>query len=360
MATIVTRAGKGSALTYAEMDANFTNLNNDKLEAGTLATNITNTPSGNISSTTVQAAINELDTEKSPKATPIFTGVVTAPQYYNVTEPYGALQVNGADVMRYGSDTSGQLAGFRNLIINGNFSVNQRGYVSGAAVGSGLYGHDRWKMASSADTYTYTTTLNVTTITIPTGTVLQQIIEGVNIQSGTYTLSWTGTAQGKIDGGSYGNSGITGVLVGGTNTTIEFGPGTVSKVQLEFGSIATLFENRPYGVELVLCQRYLPVLAGIANADSAYSSSTTEARIVVQFKTPTRVPPTGIVVSNVAHFQYTNASANYVASGLTFLSASINNSRLTLTTSGIASANLPGIWGSNNAAALLLFTGCEL
>jgi hypothetical protein len=38
MATIVTRAGKGSALTHTEGDANFTNLNNDKLEAsgGTL------------------------------------------------------------------------------------------------------------------------------------------------------------------------------------------------------------------------------------------------------------------------------------------------------------------------------------
>ena len=37
MTTIVTRAGKGSALTHAEMDANFNNLNNDKIEfaAGT-------------------------------------------------------------------------------------------------------------------------------------------------------------------------------------------------------------------------------------------------------------------------------------------------------------------------------------
>jgi hypothetical protein len=33
MAIIVTRAGKGSALSYTEADANFTNLNNDKLEA---------------------------------------------------------------------------------------------------------------------------------------------------------------------------------------------------------------------------------------------------------------------------------------------------------------------------------------
>jgi hypothetical protein len=38
MATIVTRAGKGSALTHNEVDANFNNLNNDKYEAGDSAT----------------------------------------------------------------------------------------------------------------------------------------------------------------------------------------------------------------------------------------------------------------------------------------------------------------------------------
>ena len=34
MSTIVTRAAKGSPLTHAEVDANFTNLNTDKLEVG--------------------------------------------------------------------------------------------------------------------------------------------------------------------------------------------------------------------------------------------------------------------------------------------------------------------------------------
>ena len=33
MSTIVTRAGKGSALTHTELDANFTNLNTDKLQS---------------------------------------------------------------------------------------------------------------------------------------------------------------------------------------------------------------------------------------------------------------------------------------------------------------------------------------
>ena len=37
MSTIVTRAGKGSALTFVEADANFTNLNTDKMESFTVA-----------------------------------------------------------------------------------------------------------------------------------------------------------------------------------------------------------------------------------------------------------------------------------------------------------------------------------
>ena len=42
MSTIVTRAGKGSPLTHVEVDANFTNLNTDKVgyivgEGGTVA-----------------------------------------------------------------------------------------------------------------------------------------------------------------------------------------------------------------------------------------------------------------------------------------------------------------------------------
>lgn len=38
MATIVTRSGKGSALSHSEMDSNFTNLNNDKEEIRQFAT----------------------------------------------------------------------------------------------------------------------------------------------------------------------------------------------------------------------------------------------------------------------------------------------------------------------------------
>lgn len=42
MSTIVTRAGKGSPLTNTEGDANFTNLNNDKMEKANNLSDLTN------------------------------------------------------------------------------------------------------------------------------------------------------------------------------------------------------------------------------------------------------------------------------------------------------------------------------
>lgn len=64
MASITTRAGKGSALTNAEVDANFTNLNTDKLEAGALTPYLT---SATAAST------------YAPLASPALTGTPTAP-----------------------------------------------------------------------------------------------------------------------------------------------------------------------------------------------------------------------------------------------------------------------------------------
>lgn len=144
---------------------------------------------------------------------------------------------------------------FKNRLINAQLLINQRGVSGTVSLSAGAYGHDRFKAGASGCTYTFATTNNVTTLTISAGS-LQQVIEGLNLESGTYTLSWTGTAQGKIGAGSYGASGITGSITGGTNTTIEFNTGTLSLPQLEVGSTATSFDYRPYGTELALCQRY--------------------------------------------------------------------------------------------------------
>lgn len=145
----------------------------------------------------------------------------------------------------------------RNRIINGGFSVNQRSYVSGSALAAGVYGHDRWKAGASGATYTFTQSGSpLTTVTITAGS-LQQIVEGLNIVGGTYTLSWTGTAQGRVNGGSYGSSPLAVAnLTAGSNVTIEFNTGTLGSVQFEAGTVSTPFEIVDYGALLQRCQRY--------------------------------------------------------------------------------------------------------
>ena len=185
---------------------------------------------------------------------------------------------------------------FKNRLINAQLLINQRGVSGTVTLSAGAYGHDRFKAGASGCTYTFATTNNVTTLTITAGS-LQQVIEGLNLESGTYTLSWTGTVQGKIGAGSYGASGITGSITGGTNTTIEFNTGTLSLPQLEVGSTATSFDYRPYGTELALCQRYFYQATGASgNGYEGFATGTadasTSADVIAQLPVTMRAIPT--------------------------------------------------------------------
>lgn len=149
----------------------------------------------------------------------------------------------------------GPLAGMRNLLINGNPIINQRGYVSGTATsGANEYTLDRWRVVTSGQSITFTDSANVRTVTAPAGGI-EQVIEGINIFSGTYVLNWTGTATATVNGTSVAKGGTV-TLTGGTNCTVRFSGGTFSLPQLEPGTVATPFERRSYGQELSLCQRY--------------------------------------------------------------------------------------------------------
>ena len=209
------------------------------------------------------------------------------------------------------STINGQAIGTKNVIIDGNFNVNQRGVSGTVTLAAGAYGHDRWKGGASGATYTFATVANVTTLTISAGSLIQ-VVEGLNLQSGTYTLSFSGTAQGKINGGSYSASGVTGTATGGTNMSIEFNTGTLSLVQLEKGSTATSFDYRPYGTELALCQRYFQVLSGGVSGVSA--SATTFSGTVV-FPVCMRSAPASSVsaayrVSDIIAASFTQSSGN--------------------------------------------------
>jgi hypothetical protein len=192
------------------------------------------------------------------------------------------------------------LSGFRNLIINGDFRINQRGYTSGTSLSSGVYGFDRWKVITGPLALTFTTSPQGQQITIPSLGGIRQIIERANIIPGTYILSWTGTAGGRVynEGASApsyvtGNS-LTVVLDGAANVVVDMAAGgssaTVGNVQLERSTQSTPFEQRPIGVELALCQRYLMKWSVLANSGRiAHGIASTS--ILMNFGLPYKVQP---------------------------------------------------------------------
>lgn len=230
----------------------------------------------------------------------------------------------------------GPLSGFRNAIINGNFGINQRAVSGTVTLAAGAYGHDRWKAGASGCTYTFATSENVTTLTISSGSLIQ-VVEGLNLMTGTYSLSWEGTAQGKIGAGSYGNSGITGSVTGGTNLNIEFGTGTLRLVQLEKGSVVTPFEFRSIGQERALCQRYCYVIAretaGQGGVRVALDGNTSgnQAYPTTVFKQSMRAGPS-LSVSSVSHFTYeSGTSAQQTATALSVDSSSPESLTISVT-----------------------------
>ena len=157
---------------------------------------------------------------------------------------------------------------FRNKIINGNLKsarvINQRGATS--ITGATGYTYDRWYYDGS--------------------NYLYQGIEDLNVNNGTYCVSWVGdnliahwaleddndTTPPYIAGP---DSALTWNQVSKNSTfTINESPehgkhlwirfsldtggdfANLDKVQVEEGTVPTPFEHRPYGIELSLCQRY--------------------------------------------------------------------------------------------------------
>jgi hypothetical protein len=153
-----------------------------------------------------------------------------------------------------------------NLLLNSNFAINQRGYVSAANLASGAYGFDRWKSNYTNTTLTFTASTQGQSITINASGGLQQIIEQGLVPAGTYTLSWTGTATGRVYNSgatppSYAASPVTFTADGTANVVVEYTASgatkTLSQVQFNAGTNAAWSLATPtLATELAACQRY--------------------------------------------------------------------------------------------------------
>lgn len=195
----------------------------------------------------------------------------------------------------------------RNLLINATGSINQRGYVSGSATTSAnQYTVDRWKVQTSGQNLSWTTSAGISTFTAPSGGVAQ-VVEAPSVMGGTYTLSWIGTATASVNGTPVANgSQIT--LTGNSTATVVFSGGTFSFPQLEIGSLSTSFDFRPVDIELNLCMRYFENILG--SYLTGLSGST-----MITFVSSFQVSKRGVVTLTLRQTSVSAASFNLNVGG---------------------------------------------
>ena len=128
-----------------------------------------------------------------------------------------------------------QAIGRKNLLINGDFRINQRSFSGDwSTLNIGDYGYDRWKKHANG---------------------IEQIIEGGWFAPGTYYLSWQGgTGSGAVDGVTVTNGSAMTITDNSQSISVVV-PDNATLIQFEREN-ASAFEYIHYATELALCQRY--------------------------------------------------------------------------------------------------------
>jgi len=212
MSTIVTRSGKGSALSFTEMDANFTNLNTDKLED--ISTDTTPQLGGDLDvngNSIVSASNGDIAITPNGTGNVVLDGL-NWPQADGTANYY--LQTNGSGQLQWGAggtglsdivdDTTPQLGG--NLDVNGNSIVStSAGNIAITPDTTGLIVLDglNWPpVDGSSGQVLYTNgaaNLAWKTVTEATGSELENVVEDttpqlggdLDVQSNSITTSTT-------------------------------------------------------------------------------------------------------------------------------------------------------------------------
>ena len=286
----------------------------------------------------IQTQINE----KAPLASPALTGTPTAPTAASGVSTTQLATTQFVNTTNIGNGTTSFNGfggiGFKNYIINGKKTVNQRELTST----DNSYNQDRWYKV---------------------GNNWFQGIEGNNnlISGKTYTLSWIGTATASYYVGTATSTTInaqtfTSIANGGSFTlTISTGQNlwikfasdatgsTFNFVQLELGSVATPFENRPIGLELSLCQRYYRKWRYIGGTQSESSKHI----FTLEFLQDMRTTPT---LTNVA--SGSGSGSLYSTNGTSFTTTYISANSCVCTGEGIVEAYVSGNLNGIGAVAL--------
>lgn len=208
---------------------------------------------------------------------------------------YRCINANAVDTWHTSSESSPGL-GSKNKFINTDMLINQDGTASGATVAAGVYVIDGFKAGAAGWTGTYATVGGVRVFTTTAGS-LEQVVEPELVDSAQVTTSWTGTAQGRLLAGVYAASPFTTAgLALGASYSIEWGLGTLTKVQTENGDVATAYERLPPALSLARCTWFCYFGGAGAGLDvcvpTALSAPLSNAfRITTTHPTPMRSVP---------------------------------------------------------------------
>ena len=125
----------------------------------------------------------------------------------------------------------------------------------------------------------------------------------------------------------------------------------ITGVQLEVGSVATPFEHRSFGEELLLCQRYFETFGGTAYqpVGMAIGTSGTRDRVNVPFKVQKRAAPT-LTVSTDLIISY-RVGYDQNITGTADLNISINGAHFAVDHADVGAAARPHFFNSDASSS---------
>jgi hypothetical protein len=178
---------------------------------------------------------------------------------------------------------------------------------------------------------------------------------GVNISFSLGAGSTVSGTAGSWSGSVFRSSTGASQLVATNGATLY-----ITGVQLEVGSVATPFERRDYGRELMLCQRYYYRITSVGANDlltSAYSNTPTVAHGIVFAPVDMRVAPTSLDQSGTAgDYLATLAGANNIGTSVPALGSG-GTTRMLLVDLTTASTQTAGNAGNIRTVSAGKFLG---